>query len=457
MEGVKLGEIIPSEENPYNGDLLDRRQCGKVLEELVQTFSSGCVIAVDGKWGTGKTTFVGMWGEYMKKNGYTVLSFNAWQSDFVLDPLVCLIAEFQKMTTIAGKDKVEKLTKAVAKISFAMLPAIVAQIAKSLTGIDIQEMTKSAVGETVNILNKCVDDYSKQKESLEDFRSALSEYVESVRRAKPVIYIVDELDRCNPTYAVKTLERIKHLFSVKNVVFVLAIDKQQLCHSIRGYYGSEHIDADDYLRRFIDIQYSLSIGNIGKLVPSVLQKFGITESLIKKEKNATYAMAYFEGYVKLLYQLKSMSIRQLEKWLLHTRLVLGNTQKRNISSETVLFIVYLKLFETDFYHQLVLCEIDDQSVIDFFEENFSETFYDTAIPVAMSTYTVIAELIRSRYGNNDDAFYNRVVSRGGKFLLKFNTGKINEEWLVSSFHYAEYVPSIISIKEDVELVSLVNI
>ena len=456
MEEVKLGDIIPSEEDPYNGDLLDRKMCGEVLEGLAKTFSSGCVIALDGKWGTGKTTFVRMWGEYMKRNGYTVLSFNAWESDFVLDPLVCLIAEFKKATVVAGKDNVEKLTKAVAKISFAMLPALVGQIAKHLTGMDFQEIAKDAMSETVNILNRCVDDYAKQRESLDDFRVALSEYVESVRQEKPVIFIIDELDRCNPNYAVKTLERIKHLFSVKNVVFVLAIDMQQFCHSIRGYYGSEKIDADDYLRRFIDIQYPLPIGNIDKLIPSVLQKFDITESILKKNRSSYNSLALFEEYVKMLYQLKSMSIRQLEKWLLHTRLVLGST-KRHISPETILFLVYLRLFESDFYRHFVLSEIDDQEVIYFFEKIIPDAFFDVDNKVSITTYSVIAELIRSRYRNNDDRFYKRVLTKEGNLIVKLSISKINEKRLVFSFKEAETVPEISEIMKSVELVNAVNL
>ncbi len=456
MEEVKLGDIIPSEEDPYNGDLLDRKMCGEVLEGLAKTFSSGCVIALDGKWGTGKTTFVRMWGEYMKRNGYTVLSFNAWESDFVLDPLICLISEFKKATVVAGKDNVEKLTKAVAKISFAMLPALVGQIAKHLTGVDFQDMAKDAMSETVNILNRCVDDYAKQRESLDDFRVALSEYVESVRQEKPVIFIIDELDRCNPNYAVKTLERIKHLFSVKNVVFVLAIDMQQFCHSIRGYYGSEKIDADDYLRRFIDIQYPLPIGNIDKLIPSVLQKFDITESILKKNRSSYNSLDLFEEYVKMLYQLKSMSIRQLEKWLLHTRLVLCST-KRHISPETILFLVYLRLFESDFYRHFVLSEIDDQEVIYFFERIIPDAFFDVDNKVSMTTYSVIAELIRSRYRNNDDTFYKRVLSKEGNLIVKLSTDKINEKRLVFSFKEAETVPEISEIMKSVELVNAVNL
>lgn len=456
MEEVKLGDIIPSEEDPYNGDLLDRKMCGEVLEGLAKTFSSGCVIALDGKWGTGKTTFVRMWGEYMKKNGYTVLSFNAWESDFVLDPLICLISEFKKATVVAGKDNVEKLTKAVAKISFAMLPALVGQIAKHLTGMDFQEIAKDAMSETVNILNRCVDDYAKQRESLDDFRVALSEYVESVRQEKPVIFIIDELDRCNPNYAVKTLERIKHLFSVKNVVFVLAIDMQQFCHSIRGYYGSEKIDADDYLRRFIDIQYPLPIGNIDKLIPSVLQKFDITESILKKNRSSYNSLALFEEYVKMLYQLKSMSIRQLEKWLLHTRLVLGST-KRHISPETILFLVYLRLFESDFYRHFVLSEIDDQEVIYFFEKIIPDAFFDVDNKVSITTYSVIAELIRSRYRNNDDRFYKRVLTKEGNLIVKLSISKINEKRLVFSFKEAETVPEISEIMKSVDLVNAVNL
>jgi hypothetical protein len=76
-------------------------------------------------------------------------------------------------------------------------------------------------------------------------------------KGKPLVYMVDELDRCNPTFAVKVLERIKHLFDVPNVVFVLSIDKRQLACSVKGFYGSNEIDADEYLRRFIDVDYYL--------------------------------------------------------------------------------------------------------------------------------------------------------------------------------------------------------
>lgn len=85
------------------------------------------------------------------------------------------------------------------------------------------------------------------------------------------MFIIDELDRCRPRYAVEVLEQIKHLFSVPGIVFVLSIDKVQLGNAIRGFYGSDLIDADEYYKNQIytdDIELDY-----------ILSKFDLTENL----------------------------------------------------------------------------------------------------------------------------------------------------------------------------------
>lgn len=453
---VRLNDIVPTKEEPYKDDLLDRAKCGMVLEQIVSTFSDGCVIALHGKWGTGKTTFVKMWMQDMhRQKGYEVLYYNAWESDFIPDPIIGLIAEFKKATSDSGKEKVEKLTKAVAKISFAMIPEILAQIAKYYTGVDWEKMVKEGAIESVNILNHCVDSYSEQQKSIEDFKGALCEYVSSLSSDKPIIYIIDELDRCNPAYAVKTLERIKHLFSVRNVVFVLAIDKEQLCHSIRGYYGSDLIDADDYLRRFIDIQYNLPVGNVENLVKYALKRFSFSDSLLKRNGNSN-SLDAFTKYSILLYQLRKLSIRQLEKWLLYTRLVIDNTRRFNISVETILFLVFLRLFDTEFYNRFVIGDIDDQSCIEYLTKNFPDFLFDTESYPSRITYTVIAELIRSRYGNNDRTFKNNVLFEKGDFRINLSK-TIDEKLLMDSFSFLNNVPSLDSITKLIELMDSIRI
>lgn len=71
--------------------------------------------------------------------------------------------------------------------------------------------------------------------------------------------MVDELDRCLPTYSIKVLERLHHIFDgLNNVIVIVSMDKRQLAHSIKEIYGN--IDVDTYLRKFIAFKVCLDTG-----------------------------------------------------------------------------------------------------------------------------------------------------------------------------------------------------
>jgi hypothetical protein len=53
------------------------------------------------------------------------------------------------------------------------------------------------------------------------------------------------------------LETIKHLFLVKNIVFVLAINKEQLSNSIKGVYGND-FNSKLYLEKFLHLTVALN-------------------------------------------------------------------------------------------------------------------------------------------------------------------------------------------------------
>ena len=52
----------------------------------------------------------------------------------------------------------------------------------------------------------------------------------------PLIVMIDELDRCRPSFAVEFLETAKHLFAVDQVVFVLAVNRKELAHAVKALY-----------------------------------------------------------------------------------------------------------------------------------------------------------------------------------------------------------------------------
>ncbi len=98
------------------------------------------------------------------------------------------------------------------------------------------------------------------KKTLTSTRDKLAE----ISKEKNIILIVDELDRCLPSYAIKVLERLHHLFEgIDNIIVIISIDKKQLEHSIQQIYGKE-IDIDKYLKKFISFSLVLDEGTINE-------------------------------------------------------------------------------------------------------------------------------------------------------------------------------------------------
>ena len=97
--------------------------------------------------------------------------------------------------------------------------------------------------------------YRETQNSVKEFSQTLQDAVEQEYK-KPLIIIIDELDKCRPSYAVELLEVAKHIFAVDHIVFVLAVNRSQLSHSVKALYGKD-FDAYGYLRRFFDVDFRL--------------------------------------------------------------------------------------------------------------------------------------------------------------------------------------------------------
>lgn len=84
------------------------------------------------------------------------------------------------------------------------------------------------------------------KDAISDFKESLEGIVSNQRK---IVIIIDELDRCKPTFAVQLLEIVKHLFDIKGITFIFMLDIEQLSYLIKTIYGQE-MAAAGYLCRF---------------------------------------------------------------------------------------------------------------------------------------------------------------------------------------------------------------
>lgn len=83
--GIFNNEIVINEENSFENDKLNRECEAGNLTNLFSLVENQMVLAIDSPWGTGKSSFLKMWNQKLRNNGYDTVFFNAWENDFVDD------------------------------------------------------------------------------------------------------------------------------------------------------------------------------------------------------------------------------------------------------------------------------------------------------------------------------------------------------------------------------------
>ena len=279
---IQPQEIEVPERDPFKYDLLDRKEPVEILTHLVGSIEGPCVLAVDAAWGTGKTTFLRIWAQHLRNQGFPIVEFNAWETDFTGDPFVALSSELTDgLSEYTDKSLSEKITAAKDAAKEVLQRAIPGIIRIATAGIlDVSSLTEKEIGQFLaSYAQERLAGYQGARESVQNFRTVLQDMASTLAESsqnRPLVVVIDELDRCRPSYAVELLEVAKHLFSVAHIVFVLAINRSELAHSIRSLYGSD-FDGDGYLRRFFDIDLQLPDPEREKFINALLDAIHIDQ------------------------------------------------------------------------------------------------------------------------------------------------------------------------------------
>ena len=235
-------------------DELDRLGYAKFLRNLIEhcdnhkrdETSEAYSIAIDSSWGTGKTYFFNMFENYLygqENSGdptpegmpeFIVVNYNAWSNDYWDDafaPFMQAILDNDRFVGADWKNKLRRLFENIIANSGQAPAKIYTSYRQSDPLVHLRQ---------------------KQK-AIQDLKDCLKKMILSCKGLglKKLVIIIDELDRCKPLFAIQTLEIVKHFLDVKDVVFIFAIDLEQLSHSIETIYGSG-MDAAGYLCKFFD-------------------------------------------------------------------------------------------------------------------------------------------------------------------------------------------------------------
>ena len=268
--GMNSFELIPTEENlihTLDKDLLKRNKDLVRFYDLILAQEGASSIAIDGRWGSGKTFFVKQSmllinaknpmsdmddekkasivyalpfpkkAEDMPENYDVAVYYDAWENDNDTDPVFSLVYEIIKQLGInyAFDDNSNAF-----KLAGSVLEALTS---RNINGI-IEKLKSD------NPLTKI----KEEKDLHENIKNFFTELL--VERGNRLVVFIDELDRCKPSYAVQLLERIKHYLYDDRITFVFSVNLGELQHTIKHYYGNT-FDACRYLDRFFDMRISL--------------------------------------------------------------------------------------------------------------------------------------------------------------------------------------------------------
>ncbi|PJG41898.1 P-loop ATPase [Acinetobacter tandoii] len=261
----------------WEGDLWDRKRLGIQLTNYVDRLNCGAVLALDARWGEGKTWFVRNWQKHLEDENHHVIYLDAFANDYLDDPFLVITSE---ITNVLSKDKktkrkVKKLIDLSASVGTALLPSlpkVALTLGLHLVGAgflggifqngyenaqnEIDKLSDETSDRIKESIQEKIAGHEAEKKTLEEFKKHLAQTVENLD--KPLVFIIDELDRCRPDFAIRLIERIKHFFDIPKIVFVLVMNKPQLLQSIKTYYGYDPVLSGDYLEKFVDFTVHLS-------------------------------------------------------------------------------------------------------------------------------------------------------------------------------------------------------
>ena len=277
-------ELLPTEENLIETlyqNIIGRNKDIVYFYNILQAQEMASFIAIDGRWGSGKTFFVRQTKmvinalnpssnideelrekiisslPFVKKqreeNFSIAVYYDAWKDDNDTDPILSIIYEITRQLSV----DFSITDRSVFKVVGAIIEAV---SGRNINGI------KDAL-ESDDTFTK----FKAQKDIAENIKSFFGDIL--AERGNRLVIFIDELDRCRPSFAIQLLEQIKHYIYDDRITFVFSVNLEQLQHTIKRYYGDD-FDSCRYLDRFFDLRISIPPANMEKFY----EKIGLESS-----------------------------------------------------------------------------------------------------------------------------------------------------------------------------------
>lgn len=242
-------------------DLLEISKYVKGLGKFIRECQTPMSIAIQGDWGTGKTSTLNLLKKNLEAdkdtNGIKCVFFNTWQySQFNMEDSLYVSFVHNLVKQCGGNDEILKTVAGFGKLAF-------------FKAIDWKFGTNAS---------EILDGFEKaKKDQMESVSKLQEDFAELVKKTgKRLVIFIDDLDRLNPEVAVELLEIIKLFVNVENSIFVLAIDYEVVVKGARKKYG-ENLSEEkcrNFFDKIIQLPFKMPVEryNLTELVRKAVQE-----------------------------------------------------------------------------------------------------------------------------------------------------------------------------------------
>ncbi len=364
-------------------DIFERKDFWESLSNLIlNSQNESLVVSINADWGEWKTDFLKRWNNHLKdKKWLNTIYFNSFKNDFIEDPFLALLweilnhYEWEQTTYEKIKDKWTNILKWLIPLTWKIAW-------RFILWWDIEQvedrMENWIEWEIAKEIWNNLKEYNEKENSIKIFIKTLEKIIKDKWQ---LVFIIDELDRCRPDFALRLLERIKHFFDIKWLYFVLWINKKQIEAYITKIYWN--IDSATYLQKFIDIETILPKNieiwwDIEKFINLKIHK---EYKDIFYEKNDTNSLLNEKSDLIILFAEKfNLSFRQIEKMInylvLFRKTLSGHKYYLN---GIIIILIFLKVYSPEKYNDLKIWKLNSYELIEYLKINAENTYGENLI------------------------------------------------------------------------------
>ena len=350
-------------------DLINRKEIVDKICYLVNELriDSNFCLALNGGWGSGKSFVIEYLAEELQKQEeYIVIKYDAWKNNFYTDPLIAIlycVLDSVKEYFHYTEDVVKKFKKLKGSFYKTLLD-FVKKASDKDEKIKIGYYVVKKVFEIISsIKSSIVDD--KKFEEFKSYQTLLAQaqtvlneitaYPLIGNKQTKLVILVDEIDRCLPDEQLKILERLHHLFEVKNCAVIVAINRKSVTQSFKHLFDNS---GELYLHKFFKYNFALQPCSEIFLENSFQKMKDEWNNILPADLQLLAEdIDYIQRYVVMLFRNNTvidLNDRECERYLEIFSSINNKIEEKNINFYHLWFVavvVFYKLYQNGDYRE----------------------------------------------------------------------------------------------------------